>query len=90
LEVLDSSFLYIYCGYRRFRIGEKFSPKANDSDYLENTKINATTYKTDAFRNIKRYGNSLTPLALVNLPLAKPGKRSWRIILSGSRLPFES
>ena len=52
-------------------LGKNFPPKANDSDYLENTKINTTTYKTDAFRNIKRYGNSLTPMALVNLPFSK-------------------
>ncbi len=52
-------------------MGKNFPPKANDSDYLENTKIDTTTYKTDAFRNIERYGNSLTPLALVNLPFSR-------------------
>ena len=63
-------FIYI-AGIGGSGLGKNFPPKANDSDYLENTKVNTTTYKTDAFRNIERYGNSLTPLALVNLPFSR-------------------
>ena len=64
-------FIYIAgSGIGGSGLGKNFPPKANDSDYLENTKINTTTYKTDAFRNIKGYG-SLTPSALVNLPFSK-------------------
>jgi len=66
-------FIYIAAGsgIGGSGLGKNFPPKANDSDYFENTKVNTTTYKTDAFRNIKGYGNSLTPSALVNLPFSK-------------------
>ena len=63
-------FIYI-AGIGGSGLGKNFPPKANDSDYFENTKVNTTTYKTDAFRNIKGCGNSLTPSALVNLPFSK-------------------